>query len=141
MQDTPTNMTQQKKNLRGWFFLWGSLAGLMVAVLCAAVVLGVVLLRERAKKSAAVNEPPDAFVQLSVSADGCGVTRSDVSGLIAVDALTWVIADDDGFPVLERNTENEFQYRYFIAGEYTVSIKAWYGGRYYTISNVVEIDC
>ena len=141
MQETPTNRAQQKANSHGWLFLWGFLAGLLVAVLCAALVLGVVFLRHRAQSSTAIYEPPDAFVQLSVSADGCSVTRGEVSGSTAVDALTLVIVDGDGFPVLERNAENELQYRYFNAGHYTVSIKAWYGGRYYTISNDVEIDC
>lgn len=110
-------------------------------MLCAAVVLGVFFLRASAEKSVTANETPDASVQLSVAVDGCGVVRSEVRGSTAVEALTWVIEDDNRFTVLERGAENEYNYRYFSAGHYIVHIKAWYGGRYHTISNEVEIYC
>lgn len=141
MPATPSIPTRQKHNTHWWFFLWGFLAGLLAAVLCAAVVLGIFFLRARAEKAAAANVTPDAYVQLSVAVDGCGVMRSEVSGSTAVDALTWVIEDADGFAVLERGADNEYNYRYFAAGHYIVHLKAWYGGRYHTISNEIEIDC
>lgn len=53
-------------------------------------------------------------------------------------ALTWVIMHN-GEIVLERNAENETQYKYFgtESGNYTVYLKAWIDSGYKTISNVV----
>lgn len=84
---------------------------------------------------------PDAAVSLVVLSDGCAVERGEVQGTDDVRMLTWVIAGQDGIPVLERNAENETRYRYFGAGDYTVTVKAWYEGVYYPISAEVRIRC
>lgn len=141
MSETNAAFRRNKQKNPWWFFLWGLLLGLLLAVLAAGVILGLSLLRARAQNTAFINEAPDAYVQLSVAADGCGVTRGEMSGATAVNGLTWVIEDADGFAVLERGAENEYRYRYFATGHYTVHIKAWYNGLYYIISNEVEIDC
>lgn len=85
--------------------------------------------------------PPDAYVSLTVLSDGCAVERSEVKGTDAVRMVTWVVADQDGISVLERNAENEFRYRYFSGGEYTVTVKAWFEGAYWPISDTVTIAC
>ncbi len=83
----------------------------------------------------------DDWVILTVEKDGCGVERSEVTGSTPVSSLTWVIEDNTGTSVLERNAEGEFKYRYFQAGQYTVYLNAWYGDRYHQISNEVTINC
>lgn len=88
-----------------------------------------------------INHKPDAFVDISINPDGCGVSRGEVQGTSAVTSLTWVITDKDGYAVLERNAENEFQYRYFQSGTFNVHIKAWFKGAYYQISDQVIIQC
>ncbi len=84
---------------------------------------------------------PDARVSLEVLSDGCAVERGDVTGGDGVSRLTWVIMDTMGVPVLERNAQNEYRYRYWVEGTFTASVKAWYAGAYWTISDVVEITC
>ena len=87
------------------------------------------------------NQIPDAMVALSVDKDGCGVIRGEVQGDDRVKSLTWVIKDKDGYSVLERNAENEYKFRYYVGGSYTVFINAWFDGAYHQISNEVEINC
>lgn len=87
------------------------------------------------------NMVPNAYVEISVDDDACGVIRGEVQGSDSVDSLTWVITDMDDYSVLERNAENEYQYRYFRSGTYKVHIKAWYDGAYHQISDEVIIDC
>lgn len=123
------------------FFLWGLLTGLLLAVLSAGVILGVVLMKNREQLLGDLMDTPDVYVDLSVAADGCGVTRSERSGSTPVDRIIWVIEDAEGFSVLERVADDEYQYRYFAAGHYTVHVKALYDSRYFKISNEVEIDC
>jgi hypothetical protein len=80
-------------------------------------------------------------VEISVGKDGCGVFRGEVQGSSEISSLTWVITDMDGFSVLERNAENEYQYRYFENGSFKVYIKARYNGSYHQISDEVIINC
>jgi hypothetical protein len=91
--------------------------------------------------SSLINEIPDVTIELRVDNDGCGVIRGDIQGETEVSLLTWVIQDEDGYSVLERNAENEYQYRYFVNVTYTVHIKAWYAGAYHQISDEVTIHC
>jgi len=88
-----------------------------------------------------INHKPDAFVEISVHQDGCGVYRGEVQGSSEISSPTWVITDMDGFSVLERNAENEYQYSYFVSGTYSVHIKAWFNGSYHQISDEVIIHC
>jgi hypothetical protein len=88
-----------------------------------------------------INHKPDAFVEISVGKDGCGVVRGEVQGSSEINSLTWVITDMDGFSVLERNAENEYQYRYFEHGSYKVHLKTWFNGSYHQISDEVTIIC
>ena len=88
-----------------------------------------------------INHKPDSFVKISVDEDGCGVLREEIQGSSSVSSLTWVITDMDGYSVLERNAEHEYQYRYFLSGTYTVHIKAWFNGAYHIISDEVIINC
>jgi hypothetical protein len=91
--------------------------------------------------SSPIHEVQDVTIELRVDNDGCGVIRGDIQGDTEVSSLTWVIQDLDGYSVLERNAENEYQYRYFVSGIYTVHIKAWYSGAYHQISDQVTINC
>ena len=88
-----------------------------------------------------INHKPDAFVDISVDPDGCGVSREEHQGTSSVSSLTWVITDMDGYSVLERNADHEYKYRYFQSGNYTAHIKAWFNGAYHQISDQVTIDC
>jgi hypothetical protein len=92
-------------------------------------------------KSQPINHKPDAFVEITVDQDGCGVYRDEVMGSSDISSLTWVIADMDGFTVLERNAENEYQYRYFQSGTFSVHVQAWFNGAYHQISDEVIIHC
>ena len=121
--------------------MWGFLSGLLIAALIAGVILLLRVSLNNTTTQVHQNQVPDARVELSVSADGCGVERSAVTGSSAVDSLTWVIRDTEGYTVLERNAENEFKYRYFGSGSYTISINAWFDGQYHQISDEVRIDC
>lgn len=131
--------TQGKKP---WFYiLMGFLAGWVVmGCLATALILALVLVRPEGKTEK-VNEIPDASVQITVASDGCAVERGDVVGESQVRNLTWVINDEQGFTVLERIAEDEYMYRYFQGGHFTVHLKAWYNGQYHAISNEVSIDC
>lgn len=80
-------------------------------------------------------------MEISVGKDGCGVFRGEVQGSSEISSLTWVITDMDGFSVLERNAENEYQFRYFENGSFKVYIKARYNGSYHQISDEVIINC
>lgn len=138
----PPQLTKIKPARNPWlFFLWGFLAGLLTAALCAVIILAI-----RVPLRSLMAEPTaypvlDAQVKLTVAADSCGVERGEVSGSSAVTNLTWVVVDDEGYSVLERSAEGEYQYRYFQGGHYTVHVNAWYAGQYHSISNEVSIDC
>jgi len=142
MIQPPPRVPKIKKPLNHWWFLlWGLLAGLFMTVL---IGLALLLARGTLRSLANLDTPDpvaDARAELKVAADGCGVERSDVSGRTPVTGLTWVILDEDGYPVLERNAEGEYQYRYFTGGHYRVHLKAWYLDGYIQVSNEVEIDC
>lgn len=141
MQTPPLLPSERKPFSRWWFLLWGFLAGLLVIALTGLVLL---LARGTLRSLTSVETPKpevDAQVELKVAADGCGVERGEVSGSTPVSALTWVIVDEDGYTVLERNAEGEFKYRYFAGGHYRVHVVAWYLDRYVPISDEVEIDC
>lgn len=139
----PIQPIQEKKKPlnRWWFFLWGFMAGLLVAGFFAIIILLVSAPIRNVAVEPTINPIPDARVVLTVAPDGCGVERSEVTGSSQIDNLTWVVRDVAGYSVLERFAEGETKYRYFVGGSYTVSIKAWYEGSYHTISNEVNIDC
>ena len=130
-----------KTNRRWLIILLGILAACFLITACIAVIGLITYFGFSTSNSTNMNEVPDATVKLSVDQDGCGVVRGDVQGDTSVSSLTWVIQDEDGYSVLERNADNEFQYRYFVRGTYTVQINAWYEGAYHQISDQVTINC
>jgi len=135
---TNTNTT----NHRRWLLiLIGVLFSCFLISSCIIVIGLVTFFYISDSNSSPIHEVPDVTIELRVDNDGCGVIRGDVQGDIEVSSLTWVIQDEDGYSVLERNAENEYQYRYFVSGIYTVYIKAWYAGAYHQISDQVTIDC
>jgi len=140
--ETNLNSSSDSKNNRRWLFiLIGILAACFLITACIAVVGVITYFGFSTSNSTYMNEVPDVTVELSVDQDGCGVVRGDVQGDTQVSSLTWVIQDEDGYSVLERNAENEYQYRYFVSGTYTVQIKAWYADAYHPISDQVTIHC
>lgn len=141
MQQSP-QLTKTKPARNPWlYFLWGFLAGLFTAAVCAIIILAIrAPIRSLIAESTAY-PALNAQVKLTVAADGCGVERGEVSGSSEVTNLTWVVVDDEGYSVLERNAAGEYQYRYFQGGHYTVHVNAWYAGQYHPISNEVSIDC
>jgi len=140
MQQNPPTLPKTALS-KWWYLLWGFLAGLLLAAL---IGMGLLLARGTLWSLVSTETPnpvADARVELKVAADGCGVRRGEVSGSTTVSSLTWVIVDHDGYTVLERNAEGEYQYRYFTGGHYRVHVAAWYIDRYIPISDEVEIDC
>ena len=113
---------------------------LMCLSIFCLLTFGIVFLNIAQSSTSIENQIPDAKIELTVDKDGCGVIRGDVLGDDRVASLTWVIEDMDGYSVLERNAENEYKYRYFVSGTYTVYINAWFDGAYHQISNEVEIS-
>jgi hypothetical protein len=109
--------------------------------ICIVVIGLVTYFNISDSNSSPVNKLQDVTIELRVDNDGCSVIRGDVQGDTEVSLLTWVIQDEDGYSVLERNAENEYQYRYFVSGTYTVYIKVWYAGAYHQISDEVTIQC
>jgi len=135
---TSTNST----NHRRWILiLIGVLVSCFLISICIVGIGLVTYFNISDSNSSPSNEVPDVTIELSVDNDGCGVIRGDVQGNSEVSSLTWVITDQDGYSVLERNAENEYRYRYFVSGTYFVHIKAWYAGAYHQISEKVAIDC
>ena len=136
-----TTNVNSTNNRRWIFILIGVIVVCFLITSCIGVVGLITYLTVSEANSRAVDAIPDANVELWVDDDGCGVIRSAVEGESPVSSLIWVIQDQDGYSVLERNAENEYQYRYFVSGTYTVSIKAWYEGAYHQISDEVIIQC
>ena len=83
----------------------------------------------------------DAASNLSVGSDGCTVYRTEVVGSSEVKNLGWVITNEEGEVVLDRNAENEFQYSHYNPGIYNVVLTAYFNGKYVEVSNKVKIDC
>jgi len=136
-----TTNTNSTKNRRWIIILLGVLVSCFLISICIVVIGLVTYFNISDSNSSPINEVPDVTIELWVDHDGCGVIRGDIKGDPAVSSLTWVIKDQDGYSVLERNAENEYQYRYFVSGTYTVHIKAWYDGAYHQISDEVIIQC
>ena len=135
---TNTNTT----NHRRWLLiLIGVLFSCFLISSCIIVIGLVTFFYISDSNSSPIHEVPDVSIELRVDNDGCGVIRGDIQGDTEVSSLTWVIQDLDGYSVLERNAENEYQYRYYVSGAYTVHIKAWYSGAYHQISDQVTINC
>jgi len=130
----------QPRRIWPYLLAVAALAGCCLLTCIVILLLRVVLVRSEAS-AAATTTPPDARAVLTIAADGCGVTRTEVEGSTPVRSLTWVISDAEGFSVLERNAEGEYNYRYFRGGQYRVLLKAWYSDRYFPVSNEVEINC
>lgn len=78
---------------------------------------------------------------LSVDQDGCTVSRTAIESKLAVGSEQWVITDSSDNVVLERGADDEYTYRYFRSGNYSVVLQAWFNGRYVEISNKVNINC
>ena len=133
--------SKSNNNRRLILILLGVIVSCFVVTTCVVVIGLVTYFNISESNSSPNNEVPAAFIELEVDKDGCGVVRGSVQGETEVDSLTWVIQDQDGYSVLERNAENEYRYRYFLSGSYSVHIKAWYAGSYHQISDKVFIDC
>lgn len=136
------NLNTNSTNNRKWILiLIGVLVSCSLTSICIVVIGLVTYFNISNSNSSPINEVPDVTIELWVDNDGCGVIRGDIQGETEVSLLTWVIQDEDGYSVLERNAENEYQYRYFVSGTYTVHIKAWFAGAYHQISDEVTIHC
>ncbi|MBW6473520.1 MAG: hypothetical protein K0B14_10375 [Anaerolineaceae bacterium] len=136
-----TTNTNSTINRRWILFLIGVLVSCFLISICIGVIGLVPYFNISDSNASPIHEVPDVTIKLRVDNDGCGVIRGEIQGDTEVSSLTWVIQDEDGYSVLERNAENEYQYSYFVSGTYTVHIKAWYAGAYHPISDLVTIDC
>lgn len=136
-----TTNTNSSKNRRWILILIGVIVSCLLISICIVVIGLVTYFNISDSNSSPINEVPDVTIELRVDNDGCGVIRGDVHRGSEVSSLTWVLQDEDGYSVLERNAENEYKYRYFVSGTFTVHIKAWYAGAYHQISDQVTIQC
>jgi hypothetical protein len=84
---------------------------------------------------------PDATAILSVEADGCSVTRTEVTGMTDLKNLLWRVTTRSYDEVATRTAFDEYRFQYPRAGKYYVVLQAWYNGSYVTISNRVAITC
>ena len=136
------NSTSKTNNNRHLILiLLGVIVSCFLVTICVVVIGLATYFNISESNSSSINEVPAAFIEIEVDKDGCSVVRGSVQGDTEVDSLTWVIQDQDGYSVLERNAENEYRYRYFSSGTYSVHIKAWYSGSYHQISKKVFINC
>ncbi len=121
----------------------GGLVGAVLVVCCvsiiAVVALGVILSRTAGPSAVQTPRPPTAT--LNVAPDGCTVVRSTVENEGPRSGLQWVIADESGRHLLERNALGETRYTYFVRGKYDVVLQAFHNGRYIDISPHVKIEC
>jgi hypothetical protein len=143
MTEAPSQKTKSRAGFGILMFALGSAFGIFITLLCFTIlaIFGILPIHSRTQQYDTNNEPPDAHVELSLGDDGCHVVRGEVEGSTPVSSLTWVIKDMEGYTLLERNAEGEYDTKYFRGGQYKVYLKAWYNGQYYPISNEVIVDC
>ncbi len=137
------NTDQAKQFLDRRSLVLGGLVGAVGALCCVSMIavtaLGLFLGRWTNQDVDKSSGPPSAT--LNVAADGCTVIRSEVESSGPGRALQWVIADESGQHVLERNAVGENRYTYFRPGKYDVVLQTFYNGRYIDISQHVKIEC
>ena len=140
----PTRTDRPAGTARGsrYYFFAGAAAGfglafvlLFLAVLLYLSVAGL-LMGGRPTAGAAEGLPR---YTLEVASDGCGVIRSDPPDPPKM--LTWTVTDGEGFQVLGRLAESETRYRYYVAGDYGVVLRASDDEKYVDVSNRVSIRC
>ncbi len=138
-----TNQNISEKSSQGKTLLVIGIAAMLVVCLCvAAAAIAVFSFRAAVQETAIPEASPNAYAEITVKDDGCSVIRSEVEGYTPVRMLTWVVTNlETNEVVLERNAEEEYEYRYFSPGRYRIYLKAWYAGQYYPVSNEVQIDC
>lgn len=142
MTTSPTG-NPPEKNKQGKTLLIIGIGALVLVCLCvAAAAAAVFSFRSVVQETAIPEAAPDAYAEITVKDDGCSVARTEVEGYTPVRMLTWVVTNlETDQIVLERNAEDEFEYRYFSPGKYTIHLKAWYAGQYYPVSNEVQVEC
>jgi len=84
---------------------------------------------------------PDATVFLTVEADGCTVTRSEVVGTDEIKNFMWKVTNADYETLLTRSGDDSMSFKYVQSGVNFVVMQTWHNGQYITISNKVKIDC
>jgi hypothetical protein len=139
----PEGATRSGFGHGGLLFGAGALSGALITLSCVAclVLLLTIPLLSIPSAPDVSDSIPDAYVDLRLGDDGCHVVRSEVTGSTPVTSLTWVMRDMDGYTLLERNAEGEYDTKYFRGGQYRVYVTAWYSGRYHQISDEIVVDC
>jgi len=95
-----------------------------VCLCVAAAAAAVFSFRSVVQETAIPEAAPDAYAEITVKVDGCSVARTEVEGYTPVRMLTWVVTDlGTDQIVLERDAEDEFEYRYFSPGRYSIQLK------------------
>lgn len=143
MTPTEDSANQPRFGFGALMFGLGTVFGLFVAVSCGLALVVLVGMQPAIDsiRSAENSSAPDAHIELVVGDDGCHVVRGEVEGSTTVISLTWVFKDMDGYTVLERDADGEYETKYFRGGQYRVYVKAWYDGGYHKISEEVVVDC
>ena len=143
MTETSNQKTKSRTEFGILMFGLGSCLGVSVTLVCIAVttILGIFPINSRSQQYDIIDEPPDAYVELVLGDDGCHVIRGEVVGSTPVRTLTWVMKDMEGYHLMERLAEGEYDTKYFRGGQYEVYLKAWYNGQYYQISDTITVDC
>jgi hypothetical protein len=143
MTDTSNQKTKSRTGFGIFIFALGSVFGIFVTLVCFATIaiIGIFPIKSRSQEYIITDNPPDAYVELVLGDDGCHVVRGEVEGSTPVSSLTWVMKDMEGYTLLERNAEGEYDTKYFRGGQYKVYLEAWHSGQYYQISDEVTVDC
>jgi len=142
MTSSLSESSSSQKSLITVLFIIAAFCTIICVFICGMVIGALFLFPQLDSESQSIIRPtPDARITLSVADDGCHVERTELAGSSQVSSLTWVITDMDGYVLLERNAEGEYQYGYYQGGSYRVHMKAWYEGQYHQISDEVIVEC
>jgi len=124
--------------VEGTHFEQGQILYGVIGIILVILAL-VTILAPEARET--ISGRPDATVFLSVEADGCTVTRSEVVGSAEIKNFMWKVTNADYETLLTRSGDDSLSFKYMHIGVNYVVMQTWHNGEYITISNKVKIDC
>jgi hypothetical protein len=131
--------TRKARSLvEGTHFEQGQILYGVIGIILVILALVTILVPEAGET---LSGRPDATVFLTVEADGCTVTRSEVVGTAEITNFMWKVTDADYKTLLTRSGDDSLSFKYNHAGMNFVVMQTFHNGGYVTISNKVKIDC